>query len=147
LPKHRYVLEAIEIAYREIGDVSWATVVRVICEIPGAFGECGAKEGLNEVFTDEGHYPCGDCNPEPILKDHIRFLKACAIQRGIDPTKPVPHYTVGWGILRRNKLAISSQHPVATGNGNFLGHCLRLAGWPHGDEQMKLRFELERNTK
>jgi len=147
LPKHRYILEAIEIAFREIGDVTWETVVQVILEIPKAFDECGGKEGLNEVYTDQGHYPSGPRNPEPIVAEYIRFLKACAIQRGIDPTKPVLHYTVGWGFLRRNKLAISSQHPVATGNAHFLGHYLRLAGWPDGDEQMKLRFEIERTTK
>src|SRR5215467_8141404 len=39
LPKHRYILEAIEIAFREIGDVTWETVVQVILEIPKAFEE------------------------------------------------------------------------------------------------------------
>jgi len=81
LPKHRYILEAIEIAFREIGDVTWETVVQVILEIPKAFDECGGKEGLNEVYTDQGHYPSGPRNPEPIVAEYIRFLKACAIQQ------------------------------------------------------------------
>jgi hypothetical protein len=146
LPCHGLVLQAIEIAYRELGDVTWETVVQVVSEI-GGFQECGEKPGLNDIFTNENHYPWGPRNPAVFVPEYIRLLKECAIIRKIDPTKPVPHYTVGWGSLRRNKLAISSQHPVATGNAHFLGHHLRLAGWPDGDDQMKLRLELERNAK
>jgi hypothetical protein len=115
LPCHRHILEAISIAYSEIGDVTWETVVQAILEMPGAFDECGGKEGLNEVFTDEGHYPFGPRNPEPIVAEYIRVLKNCAIQRGIDPTKPVLHYTVARGILQLNKLATKPEHPTITG--------------------------------
>jgi hypothetical protein len=149
LPAYRHVLEALQIVAEKCGTADWASVLECVCEIPGAFDECGGKEGLNRIFTDDNRYP-ESVRPEfaePILKDRIRFLKEAAIVRGTDPTKPVLHYTVGWGVLRRNKLAIKSQHPVAIGEIRccFCGRTSALAAWPQGDNGLKLKGTPERS--
>ena len=148
LPAHRYILDAISVVCSDHDNVNWHTVVQAICEMPGAFEECGGKEGLNQIFTDDGHCPQGPCDPEPFVAEYIRFLKACAIQRGIDPGKPVLHYTVARGILQLNKLATKPEHPTITGKlyvpvpGTY-----SLAGWPQGDSQVNIKGQLERSQR
>jgi hypothetical protein len=144
---HRYILEAIDVSYRHLGDVSWGTVVEVICEIPGAFDECGGKPGLNDVFTDEGRYPESVRNPEPIVTEYIRSLKQCAVIRGVDPSQPVLHHTTGRGYLRKNKLATKPEHPQAIGEIYVpMPGTYKLSGWPQGQDQLKITGHLQRSA-
>jgi hypothetical protein len=149
IPAYRYVLEAIAIVGEKCSAVIWASVLECICEIPRAFEECGGKEGLNTIFTDEGRYPEGPQADlaEPILRDHIRFLKEAAIQRGVDPTQPVRHYTSGRGYLQKNKLATTDKHPVATGKiaCAYCGRTSALAGWPEDEDNLNLKSTRERS--
>jgi hypothetical protein len=114
LPSCRLVLEAMALANEKCLPVCWQSVLECICEIREAFEECGRREGLSQIFTDDGHYPEGPRANlvEPILRYHIDYLRSAAILRGIDPAKPLEFFHTGWGHLVRNKLATN---PIATG--------------------------------
>jgi hypothetical protein len=143
-PHHGTVLEALSIVFRDENYCPWGSVIACVIEL-GGFEECGGKQGLIEIHTSNGHYPWGVSQEgaEPILRDHIRYLKEAAIIRGIDPSKPLPHYTGGHGFLQKNKAATKPTHPNAVGEAYVLGHKFNLLGWPAGDG-VKLKMELVR---
>jgi hypothetical protein len=142
LPHHRTVLGALSIVFRDENHCPWGSVVACVIEL-GAFEEAGGKQGLNEILTSSGRYPWGVSaeGAEPILRDHIRYLKEAAEIRGVDPSKPLLHYTAGHGFLHKNKVATKSTHPVVVGQAQVLGHKFKLAGWSAGDG-VKLKLEL-----
>jgi hypothetical protein len=144
IPAYRLVLEGIALVDQKCATADWASVLQCICEIPGAFEECGGLQGLNAIFTDDNHYPEGPRADlvERILLDRIRFLKEAAVVRGVDPSQPVPHYTTGRGFLQKNKLATRPTHPVATGDARcaWCGRPNALAGWPEGEERLALKL-------
>jgi hypothetical protein len=142
LPHHRTVLEALSIVFRDENHCPWGSVTACVIEL-GGFEEAGGKEGLTDILTSNGRYPWGVSaeGAEPILRDHIRYLKDAARIRGVDPTKPHLHYTTGRGFLQKNKLATKPQHPPVVGEAYALGHKFKLAGWLAGDG-VKLTFEL-----
>jgi hypothetical protein len=148
LPCNRRVLESISILINDHDPITFETVVAVICELPGAFGECGGKEGLNGIFADEGRCPYGLREPEPFIKYYIGFLKDAALHRGVDPTKPLLRKTNAHGVLQLNKLATKPEHPTITGKiyvpvpGTY-----SLAGWPRGESQVNIKGQLERSLK
>jgi hypothetical protein len=144
VPAYRIVLEALQLQNEKCGAADWAGVLEVVCEL-GGLEECGGLEGLNDIFTDHNRNPEGPRADlaEPILSDHVRFLKEAAIQRGVDPTQPVRHYTSGRGFLQKNKAATKPTHPTAVGEAYVLGHKFKLLGWPAGDG-VKLKMELVR---
>ena len=142
--QYRIVLEVLSIVFRQEGHTEFQSVVACIIEL-GAFEECGGREGLNEILTDRNQHPWGVSqeSAEPILRDHIRYLKEAAKIRGVDPTKPFIHYTGGHGFLQKNKAATKPTHPVVIGKARLFGHQFNLAGWSAG-EDVKLTFELMR---
>jgi hypothetical protein len=144
LPHHRTVLEALSIVYREEGHTQWALVVACVIEL-GGFEEAGGKEGLNTIFTGNNHYPWGvnAGEAEPILRYYITFLKQAAEIRGIDPSKPLNHYTGGHGFLQKNKAATKPTHPPVIGKEYLFGHQFNVFGWPAGDG-VKFKLELVR---
>jgi len=144
VPAHRHVLSAIEWTYRGMGCVSWTVVVAELCHIPGAFQECGGKAGLNTIYTDGG-LVMGAGDPEPFIRYYIDFLKAAAVIRGVDPTRPVLHHMDAHGVLELNKLATSLSHPTVTGWIHVpLPGTYSLAGWPQGEVQLRLKGQLKR---
>jgi hypothetical protein len=149
LPHHRTVLEALSIVFRDENCCPWGSVVAVVIEL-GGFEECGGKEGLNAIFTSDGRYPWGVSaeGAEPILRDHVRYLKKAAEIRGEDPSRALLHHTGGRGFLQKNKLATKPEHPVAVGEAHVLGHKFNLAGWPDGDGvKFKLELVPKRSSK
>jgi hypothetical protein len=144
VPHHRTVLEALSIVFRDENHCPWGSVVACVIEL-GAFDEAGGKQGLIEIYTSNNRYPWGISTEgaEPILRDHVRYLKRAAEIRGVDPTKPLLHHTGGHGFLQKNKAATKPTHPVVVGKAYVGGHKFNVAGWPAGDD-LKLAFELVR---
>jgi hypothetical protein len=145
IPPYRKILQALIVVYGDLGlDLDWICVVQCILEL-GAMEECGGLPGLDEVFTDCGHYPEGRSLPEPTVGEYIRLLKLYAIARGADPYTPVKHYTRGRGFLQKNKLATTPAHPCVIGKIErcCCGKRCTIAGWP-GEEGINLVLNLER---
>jgi hypothetical protein len=72
-PDLRIILEMIAVVWWELGAVDWASVVQAVREVD-IIEDVGGLQGLNDVFTDCGHYPEGYPNPEPFVKEYIRLL-------------------------------------------------------------------------
>jgi hypothetical protein len=49
-PHLRQVVEAVNIAYGEVGLADWPTVVKVVRELD-AYRQCGELDGLNEIYS------------------------------------------------------------------------------------------------
>jgi hypothetical protein len=141
-PVYRKIIEAVALVYGDEGVANWTFVLTAICEM-GVFEQCGAREGLNDVFSDCGRYPEGYSNPEPFLQEYIRLLKEYALARKTDPYKTVRHYTRGHGFLQRNKLATKAEHPTCVGEVRCprCGGTSKVAGWEADDDRLNLKLE------
>jgi hypothetical protein len=135
VPPYRKILEAIRIVHGEIGELDFPCVVHCIREID-AYDECGATEGLFEVYTDGGVCFDGHRHPEVFFGEYVRLLKLYAAARQSDPYQTVRRYTGGRGYLQKNKLASKPTHPVAVGQIQrcCCGKRCTIAGWPGGEE-------------
>lgn len=143
---YRKILEAIVLVHSEIGvDLDFTCVVHCVREM-GVFEECGGLLGLDQVYTDNNHYPEGRAHPEPIIREYIRLLKEYAIARKTDPFQSVRHYTRGRGFLQRNKLATRPEHPAVIGKIErcCCGRRCMIAGWPGEGGNLNLTLTPER---
>src|SRR5260370_33717469 len=76
-PELRFILEAIDLAYRELGLSDFASVVQVLREL-GHFEDCGGLLGVNAVFEE---YRYGFSSPEAeeeIFTHYLQTLKTYA---------------------------------------------------------------------
>jgi hypothetical protein len=143
---YRKIIEALTIVFGDLGiDLDWTCVVHCVREL-GAFDECGGLVGLNEIFTDCGHYPEGRQHPEAVIGEYIRLLKEYAIARGVDPLATVRRYTRGRGYLQKNKLATKPTHPTVVGKIErcCCGRRCTIAGWPGEQDTLNLTLTPER---
>jgi hypothetical protein len=148
-PAFRTILQALLIVHGEIAETDFVCVLHCIREM-GTLEEAGGLEGLNDVFTDIGHYPEGRRKPDVIYREYVRLLKAYALIRAKNPYETLRHYTRGRGFLVRNKFATRPEHPCVVGKIPRCGcgkRCV-IAGWPDGEgDGLNLTLELERSHK
>jgi hypothetical protein len=134
-PALRIVLEMLSVVYWQIGALDWASVIQALREV-NEIEACGGLEGLNEIYTDGGHYPEGRLPQfaEAFVREYIQLLYDYANQRESDPTKPVYRFTGGKGKLRLNKLARCDSDPSDVGEALICGRRYKILGWCDGNE-------------
>jgi hypothetical protein len=125
-PELRFILEAIDLAYRELGATDFASVIQVLREL-GRLEACGGAPGVNSVFEE---YRYGFSSPEaeePIFGHYIEMLKAYALGR--DKNQPVYRFNRGDIHLVPNKTKHSESAPDYVGEGKIAGRLYRVAEW------------------
>jgi DnaB-like helicase N terminal domain len=131
VPAHRWILEAIRIVYGDQGCCDFALVVQVLREL-GLLEDCGGLQGLNALYAQNWGYVS-------LLDEYISVLKEYAIQRGVDPCKPVYRYVGGHGTITLNKLKTKDIHPDYTGILKLSGRNYALSGWNAGGDSIELK--------
>ena len=103
-PILRTVLELISVVYWQFGRVDWASVIHALREVD-EIEACGGRQGLNDIFTDDGHYPESRGNPNPSLGNTSGFCTLTLFSADkSDPTKPVYQFMGGKRKIRPNKV-------------------------------------------
>jgi hypothetical protein len=117
-PELRYILEAIELAYRELGATDFASVIQTLREL-GHLEDCGGAPGVNQVFEE---YRYGFSSPqaeEEIFAHYIEMLKRYAVARSSNSN--LLFFNRGDLVLALNKAKQSPRSPDYTGNGKVAG--------------------------
>jgi hypothetical protein len=125
-PELRHILEAIELAYGELGMSDFATVICVLREL-GHLQDCGGVRGVNAIFEE---YRYGFSSPQAqaeIFAHYIEMLKAYALGR--QTVQSVFRFNRGDITLLPNKLKRSPASPDFIGEGKVAGRCYRAAEW------------------
>jgi hypothetical protein len=140
-PHLRMVLEAINIAYGQLGCADWATVVQVVRE-SGQFEECGGLEGLNALY-DCRAYGRDLARDQVIFDDYVQMLKEYALNRAQEPPRPADYFTGGKGTLYPNKVRKSPQSADFIGTAVVAGKHYEVQLWVTTDGSF-VNFKLSR---
>jgi hypothetical protein len=140
-PHLRYILDAVRLAYTELGSTDFASVIQVLRE-EGKLAECGGLEGVNSVLDQ---YRYGFSSPEAaeqIIAHYIEMLKTYALNRQQNPPPPVYRFTGGKGTLNLNKAKRSNFEPDYIGEARICGRPYRVGASPSEDGSfLNFRFE------
>jgi hypothetical protein len=117
-PHLRLVLEAINIAYGQLGSADWASVVQVVRE-GGQFEECGGLEGLNALY-DLRAYGRDQARDEVIFSDYLQMLKHYARNRAQEPPRKADYFTGGHLDFYLHKANDPAKEP-GLGNPDLIG--------------------------
>jgi hypothetical protein len=117
----RIIVEAINIAYGELGAADFPIVLQVVREL-GQLGECGGIPGLNKVY-EASYYT------SPIFEEYLRLLREYAEHRQTDPLTPLHFFTNGKGTLYKNKNKTRPNDPDYIGPAKVRGRSYRLRAW------------------
>lgn len=123
-PHVRRIVQAINIAYSELGLADWPDVVQVIREL-GAYEEVGGLDGLSALYAAVvptefdrrcfGHY-CDMLKRYAIAREHqVRLYR----------------FVRGDFLLEPNRLKRGPNGPDYVGTGRFGGRLYRVAGFAH----------------
>jgi DnaB-like helicase N terminal domain len=132
-PELRYILEAIELAYRELGSRDFASVIQTLREL-SRLEACGGPSGVNSVFEE---YRYGFSSPEAqeeIFAHYIEILKAYAQARSNQPPVNVYRFLRGDITLVKNKTHVSDRSPDWIGEGKVAGRPYRASAFSHQDK-------------
>jgi hypothetical protein len=136
----RFILEAIDLAYRELCTADFACVIQILREL-GHLEACGGAPGVNAVF-EEYRYGFWKPNPETeqkifwkpdpeaeeeIFAHYIEMLKGYALGR--KNNEPVYRFNRGDLKLVPNKAKRSYSAPGFIGEGKVAGRLYRAAAW------------------
>jgi hypothetical protein len=123
----RFILEAIDLAYRELCcTADFASVVTVLRE-QGQLEACGGLSGLNSVFEQYRYGFSSSEGEQEIFIHYIEMLKAYALGR--DKNQPVYRFNRGTIHLVPNKTKHSESAPDYVGEGKIAGRAYRVAEW------------------
>jgi hypothetical protein len=117
-PELRHILEAIELAWGELGERDFVSVIQVLREL-GRLEDCGGAPGVNQVFEQ---YRYGFSSPkaeEEIFDHYVDMLKRYAIARSANSN--VLFFNRGDLFLAPNKVKASPRSPDYIGNGKVAG--------------------------
>jgi hypothetical protein len=140
-PELRFILEAIDLAYRELGATDFASVIQVLREL-GRLAACGGAPGVNSVFEE---YRYGFSSPEAeeaIFAHYLQMLKTYAISREQTPLPPVYYFVGGKGTLALNKAKRREFEPEFIGEARIAGRWYTVGASPSSDGSfLNFRFE------
>jgi hypothetical protein len=132
-PELRHILEAIELAYRELGASDFASVICVLRELR-RLEDCGGVERVNAIFEE---YRYGFSSPEAleeIFAHYIEMLKAYAQARSNQPQVNVYRFLRGDITLVKNKTRSTDRCPDWIGEGKVAGHTYRASAFSNQDK-------------
>jgi DnaB-like helicase N terminal domain len=117
-PELRFILQAIELAYRELGSSDFASVIQTLREL-GRLADCGGAPGVNQVF-EEYRYGFSSPKAEEEMFDHyVDMLKRYAIARRANTN--LLYFNRGDLFLAPNKAKATPRSPDYIGNGKVAG--------------------------
>jgi hypothetical protein len=125
-PELRFILQAIELAWGELGERDFVSVIQTLREL-GHLEDCGGAPGVNQVFEEYRYGFSSEQALEQIFTHYIEMLKAYALGR--QTAQPVFRFNRGDIILLPNKLKRSPASPDFVGEGKVAGRCYRAAEW------------------
>jgi len=117
-PKLRFILEAIELAYRELGTNDFASVIQTLREL-GRLDACGGPSGVNAIFEE---YRYGFSSPQAqqeIFDHYLDMLKRYAVARSSNTN--LLFFNRGDLVLTLNKAKATPRSPDYIGNGKVAG--------------------------
>jgi hypothetical protein len=132
-PELRHILEAIDLAYRELGSTDFASVIQTLREL-GRLEDCGGPCGVNAVFEE---YRYGLSSPdalEQIFAYYIEMLKAYAQARSNQPPVNVYRFLRGDITLVKNKTRTTDRCPDWIGEGKVAGRTYRASAFGNQDK-------------
>jgi DnaB-like helicase N terminal domain len=117
-PELRHILEAIELAYGELGERDFAPVIQTLREL-GHLEDCGGPSAVNAIFEE---YRYGFSSPqaqEEIFNHYLDMLKRYALARSNNTN--VLFFNRGDLLLSPNKAKQNPRSPDYIGNGKVAG--------------------------
>lgn len=142
----RWLLEAVDLAYRDLGCVNFETVIQVLRET-GHLEDCGGLEGANQVYGLEEYGRDDPVRNEKIFRHYLEMLKTYAVHRSQVPPRPVYAFTAGWLVLHPNKAKISQGGPDALGEGKIAARSYNASMWVESDEHGQKIFKVSLTPK
>jgi len=132
-PELRHILEAIELAYRELGSRDFATVIQTLREL-GCLEDCGGAAGVNQVFEQYRYGFSSTEALEEIFAHYIEMLKAYAQARSNQPPINVYRFLRGDITLVKNKTRANDRCPHWIGEGKVAGRTYRASAFTNQDK-------------
>jgi hypothetical protein len=126
-PHLRWILEALDLAYRQLGTVNFETAVQVLREM-NRLEDCGGLDGVNQVYklAELGRDPVRD---QKIFDSELAMLKAYAINRATEPPRAPDFFTSSKATLYLNKVKRSDSVPDYLGELQFKGRRYSVKIW------------------
>jgi hypothetical protein len=132
-PHLRKILEAISVAWGELGaDLDWPIVIQIIREL-GHFEDCGGLEGLDEVYRAAEYGYSDRVLADQIFGHYLQMLRHYAQNRQADPPRKPDFFTRGALRLFPNKNKKSDSAPDAVGDGKIAGKLYSASAWIESD--------------
>lgn len=139
-PHCRIILEAITLAYGELGTADFPTVVQVVREL-GRLEECGKIEGLNRIYSAiEISLPY----IEQVYRHYLDMLRLYAAHRKVTPSEKLYLFTAGRVAVRRSKIKSKPTDPDYLGDAKVRGRIYKVRGWEsrgRGEQGFTLTLE------
>jgi hypothetical protein len=145
-PHLRWLLDAIDLAYRDLGCVNFEVVIQVLRET-GHLEDCGSLEGANQVYGLEEYGREDSIRNEKIFRHYLEMLKTYAVHRKIVPPRPVYVFTSGSLVLHQNKVKTFQNGPAAIGEGKIAGRSYCAAMWIQIDEHGQKIYKVSLTPK
>jgi hypothetical protein len=139
-PHCRIILEAINLAYGELGTSDFATVTQVVSELH-KLDHCGGIEGLNRIYSlVEDGTPHWKERGDKIFAHYLEMLIAYGTHRRLAPNENMYRFTAGRATVRRNKVKRPNE-PFYIGSAFVRGRNYKIRGWETSEEEFSLTFE------
>jgi hypothetical protein len=117
-PELRHILEAIDLAYRELGLRDFASLIQILREL-GHLEACGGPPGVNAVLEEYRYgFSCPQAEAE-IFDHYLDMLKRYALARSSNSI--VLFFNRGDLLLTPNKIKASPHSPDYIGIGKVAG--------------------------
>jgi hypothetical protein len=126
-PHLRHILEACSLAYRQLGCLDFPVIVQVLRE-ECRLQDCGGLEGLNQVYLLAEHAYQEPGHKQALFDHYLGMLKTYAVNRSVEPPRPVYRFIGGDGELRPNKNKRHDSEPDFLGEAKITGRFFRLEG-------------------
>lgn len=139
-PHLRHILEALAIAYSELGVLDFACIVQILREL-GQLAECGGLLGLNSVYVLAEH----GYRDQVFFDHYLTMLKEYALHRKNLNRGPVNRFTDLKGTFYANKAKRFASDPDFVGEARGLGRPYSAQAWTALDGQ-SVNFRLTRKS-
>jgi hypothetical protein len=123
-PYLRLVIEALLLCYNELGACDWASVLACLTEL-GYLGECGGREGLDNLYSARWYQPLF-----PFYCEEIRKAGRERLGRPV-----LPKFTGGTG-----SIVYDSTNKRFNGSARIAGKLYRISGKPADQDGINLNF-------
>jgi len=139
-PHLRHILEALSVAYRELGCVDFTVVVQVLRELD-RLEDCGGLPGVNFVYALALHAYQERAHQQALFDHYLQMLKSYALARQAKPPLRVYRFLELKGTLQANKTKHWVADPDFVGEARGNGRLYDATAWT-SSEGTYLNFRL-----